>query len=128
MSSKAFTNFDITNSKRNREITRQKLPLDLLWGIPHINDDDFILTLVCGHYISFAIFCLLKNPQILNGLFGKLLNQYQACLYLFGCISLCESKYGNEILKLWDFWTILVQFLTIFWQYLDLLSAHACRL
>ena len=27
-----------------------------------------------------------------------LFNQYQACLYLFECISDGDSKYGNEIL------------------------------
>ena len=30
-------------------------------------------------------------------LFHELMNQYQACLYLFECISHSDSKYGHEI-------------------------------
>ena len=37
----------------------------------------------------------------------ELMNQYQACLHLFECISHGDSKYGNEIKKcshFWNFW------------------------
>ena len=37
-------------------------------------------------------------------LFHELMNQYQACLYLFQCISHGDSKYGHEIPKCCNFW------------------------
>ena len=47
------------------------------------------------------------------------MNQYQACLYLYQCISHGDSKYCHEIPPFWHFW----QFCIIF----ELSSAHACR-
>ena len=43
------------------------------------------------------------NNLPFQGLFPELLNQYQACLYLFECISHAESKYVNEIKPFWYF-------------------------
>ena len=48
------------------------------------------------------------------------MNQYQACLYSFECISHGDFKYGDEIVKCWPFW----KFCDIF----DLSSAHTCRM
>ena len=49
--------------------------------------------------------------------YHKLLNQYQACLYLFECIFHDDSKYSHQIHKCWHF----LQFCEI----LDLSSTHA---
>ena len=46
------------------------------------------------------------------------MNQYQACLYLFECISHGDSKYGHEIPKCGHFW--------IFCDFVGLSSALAC--
>ena len=45
-------------------------------------------------------------------LFHELINKYQACLYLFQCISHGGSKYGHEIPQFWLFFTKFVKFLT----------------
>ena len=52
--------------------------------------------------------------------FHKFLNQYQACLYLFKCISHCDSKYSHQILEFWHFFKCYKMF--------DSSSAHACRM
>ena len=52
-------------------------------------------------------------------LFHKLMHQYQACLYLFECTSLGDSKYGHEIAQNWHFLQHLLDFC--------LSSALACR-
>ena len=51
--------------------------------------------------------------------FHKFLHQYQACLYLFECISHGDSKYSHKIPKCFHFLNILWHLLTS--------SAHACR-
>ena len=48
-------------------------------------------------FVSFVNFSL--NQSIIH----KLLNQYQACLYLFECILHVDFKYGHEIPKCWHF-------------------------
>ena len=47
-------------------------------------------------------------------LFHELMNQYQACLYLFECISHGDSKYDHEIPKCCEI--------------VDVSSALACRM
>ena len=47
------------------------------------------------------------------------MNRYQACLYLFECISHVDPKYSDQIPDFWYFW----QFCDIF----ELSSAHAYR-
>ena len=47
------------------------------------------------------------------------MNQYQACLYLFECIFLGDSKYGQQNQKCWHF--------LIFCDLLCLSSVYACR-
>lgn len=58
-------------------------------------------TVFCSHICHANLFCLssYEFPNF-KGYLKKSLNQYQTCLYLFEYISLCESKYGNDILKL----------------------------
>ena len=72
---------------------------------------------------GLGIRCILTHGMQAFGLkflhlFHKLMNQYQACLYSFECISHGDSKYGYEIPKVWNFWT----FCDIF----NSSSAHAC--
>ena len=52
-------------------------------------------------------------------LFRDLLNQNQACWYLFQCIFHGDSKYGHEIPKCWHFYQIC--------YILDLSSAHISK-
>ena len=47
-----------------------------------------------------------QNSQISKP-FSWILNQYQACLYLFECVSHGDSKYSHQIPECWHFWTIL---------------------
>ena len=70
---------------------------------PH-NINFFILTpgrhwiyLPCKSALSFLKILVIQN------LFYKLLNQYQACLYLFECTSHGDSKCSDEIHKFWHF-------------------------
>ena len=41
------------------------------------------------------------------------MNQYQACLYLFQCISHGDSKYSNQIPECWHFLQKLLHFLPV---------------
>lgn len=53
---------------------------------------------------------------IFKRLYHMLLNQYQACLYLFACIFHGNSKYSNEVQQFWHFWTILWHFwFVVYW-------------
>ena len=64
-----------------------------------------------GHWIA-------QKKSEIKRLFHELMNQYQACLYLFQYVSHCDSKYGHEISL-----TILILFTTFVF---DLSSALAC--
>ena len=55
-----------------------------------------------------------------KSLFHDLLNQYQACLYLFECTSHGDSKYVNDIQR-------FLQFLTIFVTIFLSSALHTCR-
>ena len=67
-----------------------------------------------GFTIHTESFCFSKFLR-----FHTFLNQYQACLYLFECISHGDSKYSHKIPEFWIFWN--------FWDILNLSSAHAIR-
>ena len=51
--------------------------------------------------LSFST-CFVKFSNF-QRLFHKLLNQYQACLYLFECIFQGDSKYSHLIPEFWHF-------------------------
>ena len=53
-----------------------------------------------------ALFLLISKSQFVF----KLMNWYQACLYLFECIFHGDSKYSNESQYIWIFWTFCVIF------------------
>ena len=63
------------------------------------------------------VFVFSKFSQF-QRLFYKILNQYQACLYLFECIFHGDSKYSNEVQKLWHFWHCLCKFRSVVCSYL----------
>ena len=56
-----------------------------------------------GVLLSKIIFSSVQISEMLR-VFHELMNQYQACLYLFHCIFHGDSKYSIEIQKCWNFW------------------------
>ena len=55
-------------------------------------------------HAAIALLCVLYSQiNTMQSLFYKLLNQYQACLYSFECISHDDSKYSHQIPELLHF-------------------------
>ena len=70
-------------------------------------------------WLSLILFTRpLVSPSIIQNRFvskknaqnNKFLNQYQACLYLFECISYGDSKYSHWIQEFGHFWTFCGMF------------------
>ena len=107
---------DIQHISRDNVYFYMYLVLAVLSNLHFISIREDRGSVICLHFIFPLCTWPLVSPSIQNlkshpfSSFQTFLNQYQACLFLFECISHGYSKYSNEDQLFWHFWQILWTF------------------
>ena len=86
--------------------------------LPLCNTNYFFKVILIAHSHA-KLFLFSQNCLTFQRLPHDLVNQFQACLYLFECIFHGDFKYIHQIPECWYFWKLCDIF--------DLSFAHACR-